>query len=212
MGVPIYLSGAVRPDLNCAGFGFMRTSFIGNRFPLGATWAADTGCFTQPKAFTVDRYLAWLRSHQSAQASCLFATAQDSVGNAALTLALSLPMLPAIRDLGYRAAFVGQDGIEWTQLPWNAFDAFFIGGSTEWKLGPIARAYAFEAKARGKWLHMGRVNSLKRWRYAQSLGCDSVDGTYVAFGGDRNVARLKKWSALLRSQLTLEQLTGIEVN
>ena len=30
---------------------------------------------------------------------------------------------------------------------------------------------------RGKWVHMGRVNSTRRIRYAASIGCDSVDGT-----------------------------------
>jgi hypothetical protein len=31
---------------------------------------------------------------------------------------------------------------------------------------------------------MGRVNSLKRLRYASAIGCDTADGTYVAFAPD----------------------------
>ena len=34
-----------------------------------------------------------------------------------------------------------------------------------------------EAKRRRKWVHMGRVNSERRIRYAASIGCDSIDGT-----------------------------------
>lgn len=30
---------------------------------------------------------------------------------------------------------------------------------------------------RGMWAHRGRVNSLKRIRYAGAIGCDSADGT-----------------------------------
>jgi hypothetical protein len=74
--------------------------------------------------------------------------------------------------------FVAQDGCEHGLVPpWWSFDALFLGGSTAWKLGPDARALAGRAKQRGKWLHMGRVNSLRRLRYAQAIGCDSVDGS-----------------------------------
>jgi hypothetical protein len=32
-------------------------------------------------------------------------------------------------------------------------------------------------KERGKHVHMGRVNTLRRLRYAEAIGVDSVDGT-----------------------------------
>lgn len=40
---------------------------------------------------------------------------------------------------------------------------------------------------------MGRVNSLRRLRHAAAIGCDSADGTYLAFGPDRNLPRLLDW-------------------
>lgn len=40
---------------------------------------------------------------------------------------------------------------------------------------------------------MGRVNSLRRLHYAVSIGCDSVDGTYLAHGPDTNLPRLLGW-------------------
>ena len=79
-----------------------------------------------------------------------------------------------------RAAFI--DG-----YPWDDFDALFIGGSTSWKLGPGAAAVAYDAKLRGKWVHMGRVNSLRRMRYAESIGCDSADGTTLRFSPGTDV-------------------------
>jgi hypothetical protein len=39
---------------------------------------------------------------------------------------------------------------------------------------------------------MGRVNSLRRMVIAQSWGCDSVDGTFLAFGPDVNTPKLVK--------------------
>ena len=74
-------------------------------------------------------------------------------------------------------AFVAQDGAEDLELPWDRFRCLFIGGTTEWKLSRSAESVMKEAKRRGKVLHLGRVNSQKRMRYAYQFGCDSVDGT-----------------------------------
>jgi hypothetical protein len=53
-----------------------------------------------------------------------------------------------------------------------------------------------EARRRGVWTHMGRVNSERRLRYAALIGCQSADGTYLAFrnrhGGD-GVSDLRRW-------------------
>jgi diadenosine tetraphosphatase ApaH/serine/threonine PP2A family protein phosphatase len=77
-------------------------------------------------------------------------------------------------------AFVLQDGSEQPgMIPWDApgLTAVFVGGSDEWKLGPEAARLVREARARGLYAHMGRVNSEKRIQYAMSIGCTSVDGT-----------------------------------
>jgi hypothetical protein len=60
----------------------------------------------------------------------------------------------------------------------GSLGALFIGGATDqFKLGPEVEAIVAEARARNVWVHMGRVNSLRRLAYAASIGCDSVDGT-----------------------------------
>jgi hypothetical protein len=138
---------------------------------------------------------------------CLFATAPDQVADMAMTLIKSLPMLPRIRRLGYRAALVAQDGAELAQLPWRAFDCLFLGGTTSWKLSEGARALGLEAVQRGKWLHMGRVNSRRRYRQAVSMGAHSVDGTLLRYGPDGNRARIERWEAdsLLHQSLWLDK-------
>lgn len=90
------------------------------------------------------------------------------------------------------AAFVAQDGIGDTVIPLSAFDVLFIGGSTEFKLSNRARRLTIKAHNRGKWVHMDRVTSKRRFD-ALSWGVDSVDGTYLAFGPTVNLPRLLYW-------------------
>ncbi len=105
----------------------------------------------------------------------------------------SAPVLPFIRLCGLPAALVAQDGFEEMEIDWTAFDCLFLGGSTEWKLSRAAADVAREARAQGLWTHMGRVNSMRRLRYAYLIGIDSVDGTYLAFGPRANGGRLLRW-------------------
>lgn len=195
-------SAAVLDAMAAERLGFIDTPAQRRSRPPGLIWCADNGCFG--KGYPGDaKWFAWLESHAHEAATCLFATAPDIVGDAAGTLARSAPFLPRIRALGYPAALVAQDGLESLQVPWDDFDVLFIGGSTEWKLGAAARVLTAEAKARGKWVHMGRVNSGKRYRYAHSIGCDSVDGTYLTFGPNKNLPKLLAWAAGMETQSAL---------
>jgi hypothetical protein len=153
-------------------------------------WAADNGCFG--KGYPGDAaFFSWLAARAGEQSRCLFAVAPDVVGDAAATLERSAPLLPQIRQMGYRAAFVAQDGLEHLPVPWDTFDVLFIGGSTTWKLSPAAAHLLREAKHLGKGTHMGRVNFAKRMRYARGLDAvDSIDGTRLGFGADRNLPQL----------------------
>lgn len=157
------------------------------------TRRAPRCCFSQPERFDLEEYLRWLGQQDSS--SCLGATALDVVGDARATLERSLPVVPLIRALGYAAALVAQDGLEELVVPWDSFDVLFVGGTTEWKLSAAARELVAESKRRGKWVHMGRVNSAQRLLYAQRIGCDSVDGTYLAFTGSQGFAQVREWLA-----------------
>jgi len=162
--------------------------------PPGAAWCADNGCYGS--GYPGDAaWVAWLDTYTPEERSrCAFATAPDVVGDAAATLARSLPLLPTVRQLGYPAAFVAQDGLESLPVPWDAFDVLFIGGTTDFKLGPHARRLVADALAHGKRAHMGRVNSERRIRYADAIGCASADGTLLAFGPVQNFARVRTWA------------------
>lgn len=171
--------------------GYIDTPAQGNKRPPGVAWCADNGAFSDK--FDEGKWWRFLEANTYAAADCLFAVAPDVVGDHDATLARSLPWLPKIRALGYPAAFVLQDGATAETIPWDDFDALFIGGSTDYKLSAAAREFATEAKVRGKWVHMGRVNSERRFRYARAIGCDSADGTYLTFGPDVNLPKLLSW-------------------
>lgn len=170
--------------------GMITTPKQGNRVPAEATFCADNGCYG--RGYPGDEaWLEWLAS--KADPRCRFATAPDVVGDAKATLERSLPWLPRIRELGLPAAFVAQDGLEFYDVPWPELDALFIGGSTMWKLSSFARELVEEAKRRDKWVHLGRVNSRKRVLIARDWGCDSVDGTFLAFGPYKNLPECLRW-------------------
>ncbi len=162
----------------------------GHREP-GVRWCADNGSFAgnyKGDGF----YLGWLARRDNPEL-CEFATAPDVLCDPAGTLDLSLPVFPKIRALGLPAALVAQNGLEDMAVPWDEFDCLFLGGGTEWKLGPAAEKLTATAIEHGKRVHMGRVNSFIRLKYAASIGCDTADGTFLAYGPRKNLPQLLRW-------------------
>jgi hypothetical protein len=135
-------------------------------------WAMDNGAYSGFEAGAFVRMLERFHGRKG----CRFVTAPDVVADAHQTL-LQWPFWSKlIRGVGFVPALVGQDGMTIADLPWLEMGALFIGGTTEWKLGPQAAALIGFAKARGLWVHVGRVNSQMRiWDMARK-GCDSFDG------------------------------------
>lgn len=198
----IYLSGCINPHLPNS-VGVILTPMGGHKLPENRIWASDTGCFAKPNNHSDTKYLAWLAKHRENAHRCLFATAPDVWGNAEATFSRAIPMLEPIRQLGYKAALVVQDGMTVETIPWEKIDAVFIGGTNPWRASNEVIAICKQAKSLGLWLHMGRVNSLRRMRTAVALGCDSTDGTFVAFGPDKNIPRLQRMLELLDAQMRL---------
>jgi hypothetical protein len=196
----LYLGTASGPKVRDAMadklIGQMITPKAGNRLVDGAVFAIDNGCvsivdgrpITDPR-WDEDRWLATLDRYQHTS-GCLFAVVPDIVSDAAGTNERWARYHGAVRDRGYRAAYVTQNGCE--SIPASA-GAVFVGGDDAWKEGRQARRLTRQAQARGLWCHMGRVNTLGRLRFAALDGYDSVDGTGLAFGPDRNLPQLLRW-------------------
>lgn len=155
------------------------TSSIERTAASGVPWAADNDCY---QALDVAAYTAMLERIQGLP-GCLFVTCPDVVGDHEATLRQFRRHAPGLARRGLPIAFVLQDGCTINEVPWWDVAAVFIGGSTEFKLSSRCEEIVRYAKAlrRGYmdpvWVHMGRVNSRKRIRYAQEIGCDSADGT-----------------------------------
>lgn len=198
----IYLATAsglvVRTAIAAGDLGQLVQPNAGNRLVPGAIWAADDGCFGG--RWNPTRWARWLSGLPVD--GCLFATVPDVVGDARATAELWPTYAPVVLAAGLPAAWVAQDGATTDDIPAEA-SAIFLGGSTGWKLGTDARAIAAETTRRGLWLHMGRVNSLRRLRYAAFIGCNSVDGTYLAYGPDQNLPRLRRYLYLTDTQPSL---------
>jgi hypothetical protein len=175
-----------------------------HRYP---SWAGDNGAFTRvPGGFKPEKFREMLRRPAllAARESCQFIVAPDKlavqpdgtvIGDALGTLEQFPAWAHELDDLGYPVALVAQDGLEHLLdlVEWDLLDVLFIGGSTDWKLGTGAQFCIDEARRRGKRVHMGRVNSGRRMARAQEMGCDSADGTFLAFGPTKNLPRLIGW-------------------
>lgn len=197
----IYLSGKIRENLHLRpDMGWMLTPASGRRATFGAPWAADNSCFSQGDRFRPAHFLTWLEAMDEQRDTCLFAVAPDVVGDAAATLRRSQPFFLPIHAAGYNVAFVAQDRQETLPLPWDDFECLFIGGTTGWKLSEPAFALAAEAKARGKWTHMGRVNSRIRLRASAAAGFDSADGTFITYRPDVYSRRIARWLGEIERQ------------
>lgn len=138
----------------------------------GIRWAADNAAFSRFDQAAWRRMLAQI----TGVSGCLFVVVPDVVGDAAATAVMYARYAPEVRAAGLPAAWVAQDGAGVNDIPADAA-AVFIGGTDAFKLGPDARDVVKEAKRRGLWVHVGRVNTMRRLRYCQALGADSVDGS-----------------------------------
>lgn len=188
----IYLATTSGPSVWAAiaegRLGQMVTPQSGGRLVNGAQWALDNGCFSD--RWDMDHWSDTLERYQDQARSCLWAVVPDVVNDAEATDVLWARWWSAPMRRGYRCAYVAQPGVRY--IPAGA-SAVFLGGSADWKYSAEARAVAALAKRMRKWLHMGRVNSLRRLRYAAAIGCDSVDGTFLAYAPDANLPRLLRY-------------------
>ncbi|WP_132517867.1 hypothetical protein [Nonomuraea diastatica] len=156
---------SIRAHIRAGRLGAITSPAQGNVIEEGWQFCIDNGAFagTYPGD---DAYLAMLRKLRHLREWCLFAVAPDVPGHHPRTWARSRDMLRRIRDLGFPAGFALQDYADVDRDPvelYDEFDCLFIAGTTPFKLSPVAAAFAQAAADHGRLVHMGRVNSLRRY-------------------------------------------------
>lgn len=145
----------------------------------GFAYTLDNGAWTDYRSgrdFDDDKFKA-LVDKLGWQAD--WVVAPDIVAGGLLSLRLSLFWLPHLLVRTKLVLIPVQDGMEPNDLVRIVMPkriGIFLGGSTDWKLANMARWGEFCAK-RGIHYHVGRVNTLKRFRLAHIAGADSVDGS-----------------------------------
>lgn len=146
-----------------------------SRLEKGVFWGLDNGVFTNK--FNEKKWLRQLEKLLPYKDTCLFIAIPDIVGDFHGTLKRFFHYKDIVKD--YPIGFVSQDGVKIEEVPWDNFDCIFIGGTDNHKLGTEAELVIKEAKKRNKWVHIGRVNSVRR--ILKFWEADSWDGTSLGF-------------------------------
>ena len=208
----IYLSGAIKADLLQLGHKKIGAMFQPRSYGMDTVdrwpmFAADNGGYGD--RFDPAVWLPCLDEIARRGDRCLFAVVPDSFnphdipGNFARTQAMWERWHGEVVDRELRAAWVAQNGATPDDIPPRA-GAVFIGGDNGWKTSERAWAIVSAAKARGCWVHIGRVNGLPRFWAGAVSGADSADGNLLKYGYDANLPALLRFLDLAnRPHLTL---------
>jgi hypothetical protein len=159
----------------------------------GLWWAADNDAL---QGLDVDAYLTMIdQIARQPQDRLLFVTAPDAAelrpdGTVANswegTRWLWRSWRSALARRRLPLAIVAQDGATADSVPWSEIAAIFIGGSDAWKDGLEAARLALAARARGVFVHVGRINTQRRERLWWPL-CGSFDGTQYSRWPDTHI-------------------------
>jgi hypothetical protein len=134
-------------------------------------------------------------------AGARFIVAPDIVAAGAQSLARSLEWLPALRSVGCLVLIPLQDDMRpEPALTQHLGDkvGLFVGGSTEFKISSLP-TWSWVAREWDCYLHVARVNTVRRIRYCQAYDVDSIDGTSAS----RYASTLPLLDAALRQPLML---------
>lgn len=170
----------------------------------GRPWAMDNGAYSG--RFDPEVFMDALERWRDLNSSCRFVVAPDVLGDGAATEAQLERWRAAIREMGFPVAFAAHRGT--TELP-NC-DALFIPASN--LDDPALPGLIQQARSRGLWVHVGRVNSARRMRLCAQMDADSADGTHVKYKGlERGLSDIAGWTEQSAQGRTLRLLLSTTV-
>lgn len=162
-------------------FSPQKPRFLKGRYP----YAIDNGAFAYWKNKQPFDSALFLKTLEQAQqfSKPEFVVCPDEIGDHRATLRNYSQWAPIIKEQGFNAAFVAQDGCSVGDVPSDC-DWVFIGGSTEykdWAIGAFSGYF--------KPVHCGRVNYFARLWRCHNNGMTSVDGSGW-FRGDQKQSNI----------------------
>lgn len=185
-------------------FGFIQHIHQGGIYrgiKSGGLWILDNAAYSNK--FDKNVWIKRLNDYLPYQNACIGIVVPDKVADYKTTLELFRQYSNIPREMGYRIAFVTQDGLLIGKIPWNCFDTLFVGGTNQHKLKE-SMPIILEAIERKKWVHIGRVNSIARMM--QFWIANSWDGTELSFNpsrGSRNMGRAVRLIRMMKLQQKL---------
>lgn len=161
----------LHPDLVC---GQLLTPLTAHK-NAGIVFAIDNGAFSRFDSAAFSRLLKRNEPHKE---NCLFVTVPDVVGSGRRTL--EVWRRRSLFCQHWPLALVAQDGAEDLEIPWDELDCLFVGGNDPWKDSRESLDLVKTAKILGKHVHVGRVNTPRRFELFSAMGADTCDGSGVA--------------------------------
>lgn len=181
-------------DADSSNWGYLTSPYNRQKQVKEYLFGIDNGAFN--KKFVWDKYKKYLINKQDSIHHCLFAVVPDVVTDHESTLKLYKKYNEPIKELGYKLAFVLQDGLKIKEIPGSA-DWLFVGGTTEFKL---SKTITDIIKNKDRPVHVGRVNSNKRILHFYLAGADSVDGTTIIYQPDKRFQELDLFMKNMKKQ------------
>ncbi len=145
----------------------------------GGVFAIDNGAFS---GFDRNAFFRLLARNEQHIDNCLFVAVPDVVGSARRTreLYFQFTQYDEMKPWTEKWAMVMQDGMEDQHIEWYAVRHLFVGGTNDFKDSHAAYDIVKVAIALEIPVHVGRVNTYKRFKTYQELGASTCDGSGIA--------------------------------
>jgi hypothetical protein len=171
--------------------GFGECTLRGELPPRRHPWFYDNGAYsdwTAGRPFDSAQFLADVESIYLAIDRPEWIVLPDLVARGTDSLAFSLSWLHRLRGLAPLYLAV-QDGMELSDVAplFGGIAGIFVGGTLRWKVR-TGEAWAQLAHANDRRCHIGRCGSVRRVRWAQRIGADSIDSA-LPLWSDANLDR-----------------------
>jgi len=160
------------------GWRLLRTPFTTGKSNHGFRYGLDNGAWHAHQAGEPFDQMAFERLLSDYGDGSDWIVSPDIVCGGVESLEMSVSWIPRLQKYGVPILIPVQDGMVASDLREHLSESvgIFVGGSTEFKEGTAA-LWGKLARERRAYLHVGRVNTVRRIAICGAAGADSFDGS-----------------------------------